>query len=94
MKSAHPDECKQKADGINEVNKHQQLENIDLKCQPCGAIFFDGSHLTKHNQVVHEKLEKPCDICGKLFTDVCKHKKNAHSKERNFDCFLPDDEHS
>ena len=55
MKSAHPEECKQTADDDSadcEVNKQQ--ENLDLKCQPCGATFFDASHLTKHKQIVQK----------------------------------------
>ena len=92
MKSAHPEECKQTAvddSAVCEVNK--QLENIDLKCQPCGAIFFDFSHLTKHKQIVHkmEKQKFNCHLCKSVFKgkhDLKRHINSIHHKKKPYMC--------
>jgi hypothetical protein len=42
------------------------LDKYELKCEPCSAVFFTKSHLSKHNGKVHKvTLYFECETCHK-----------------------------
>ena len=60
------------AEGIEE----QPIEEIS--CEECDKIFANNDKLKEHMRSEH--LEKPCDICGRVFQNLKNHQRYVHGK--------------
>ena len=67
------------------LNLNQQKRNVHIKvkqskCELCGNKFKTNSDVKKH-MIYYNKETEECDDCGKLVTNIIKHKE-VHGKQR------------
>ena len=50
----------------------------EISCEECDKIFTNNDKLKEHMRAEH--LEKPCDICGRVFQNLKNHQRYVHGK--------------
>lgn len=66
---------------MDELVRHETSIHLDEKqnvCDVCGSSFNLRAVLLRHVKCVHEHLNLPCTVCGKIFTS--KQYLNKHEK--------------
>ena len=66
---------------IHHKNMHE-IVPLKYKCEKCGKMWESKGKLNKHMEI-HLLQKTPCTICGKIYNDVERHIKSAHSNEKD-----------
>lgn len=71
--------------------KKHSIPNLEkVSCEICGVIVLQFN-LAKHIKLVHEGAREICELCGKSFNDVDRHKKRVHVESRHqYQCTICD----
>ena len=79
--------CGKVMNGKDALYKHQNLEkekDTEYTCEICGKVGRYGKlGLIRHKRAAHSKKDKPCQYCGRLFSEnsrVKNHIEQVHTK--------------
>lgn len=73
------------------ANTKEHIKAVHMKeknyfCNLCDYKTLFKSDLLKHDELVHRKIKKSCQECGKKIANLYEHIRIVHKKEKNFKC--------
>ena len=61
--------CSEEFSNIIDLRSHKRTVHVNVECEICNKTFENLRKLKKHlNQHNKKKIQKKCEICGKLIT--------------------------
>ena len=78
--------CDKFLTNIKEHIKAVHMKEKNYFCNICDYKTLFKSDLIKHDDLVHRKLKKTCQECGKQVANLPEHVRMVHRKEKNFKC--------
>jgi len=78
--------CQKYLTNINEHLKSVHAKEKNFFCNECDYETMFRSDLLKHDELVHKKVKKSCQECGKQVANLPEHVRMVHRKEKNFKC--------
>jgi len=78
--------CEKFLTNIKEHIKAVHMKEKNYFCNMCDYKTLFKSDLIKHDDLVHRKLKKTCQECGKQVANLPEHVRMVHRKEKNFKC--------
>lgn len=78
--------CEKFLTNIKEHIKAVHMKEKNYFCKMCDYKTLFKSDLLKHDDLVHRKLKKTCQECGKQVANLPEHVRMVHRKEKNFKC--------
>ena len=78
--------CDKFLTNIKEHIKAVHMKEKNYFCNLCDYKTLFKSDLIKHDDLVHRKIKKTCQECGKQVANLPEHVRMVHRKEKNFKC--------
>lgn len=76
--------------GGHVLKRHSSYNQEKTACEICG-IIVQQLNLAKHIKSVHKGSREICELCGKSFNDVARHKKRIHvTSPCKYECTICD----